>query len=118
MSYILQVDEGTPKCVYVKMVAVKHAHSEGVLCAIEEAMANVNGWKDKLIATGSDGASVTIGKNKSVTALLKRDVPHLIKMHCVNHRLELGALDAIKDRDAEMFADIKSLLLRLHKHYH
>ncbi|XP_060562819.1 zinc finger protein 862-like [Ruditapes philippinarum] len=39
-------------------------------------------------------------------------------MHCVNHRLELGALDAIKDRDAEMFSDIKSLLLRLHKHYH
>lgn len=116
--HFLQVEEGSPKCVYVKMVPVKHANAEGVLGAIEQAMTSVVGWKDKLIATGSDGASVNIGKNKSVTALLKRDVPQLIKMHCVNHRLELGALDAIKDRDAEMFSDIKSLLLRLHKHYH
>ena len=44
------------------------------------------GWKEKLIATGSDGASVNIGKHNSVTALLKKDTPELIVMHCVNHR--------------------------------
>lgn len=75
------------------------------------------GWKQKLIATGSDGASVNLGKHRSVTALLKIEVPELIPVHCVNHRLELGALDAIKDRDAEMFSNIKTVLLLLHKHY-
>ena len=39
-------------------------------------------------------------------------------MHCVSHRLELGALDAMKECDAKVFADLKSVLLNLHKHYH
>ena len=100
------------------MAAVEHAHAEGVLAAIEEAMSEVEGWKDKLIATGCDGASVNMGKNHSVTALLKRDVPHLIAMHCVSHRLELGVLDALKERESVIFSDIKAALLHLHKHYH
>lgn len=100
------------------MEAVQHAHSEGVLGAIEEAMSGVENWKNKLIATGSDGASVNLGKNHSVTALLKKDVPHLVVMHCVNHRLELAVLSALKNKEAAVFADIKSVLLLLHKHYH
>lgn len=39
-------------------------------------------------------------------------------MHCVCHRLELGALDAMKERDNKIFSDLKSVLLNLHKHYH
>ncbi|XP_014669372.1 PREDICTED: uncharacterized protein LOC106810507 [Priapulus caudatus] len=118
LVYARVIEDGVPKCVYVKMKAVEHAHAEGVLGAIEGAMSNIEGWKDKLIATGCDGASVNLGKHHSVTALLKRDVPHLIAMHCVNHRLELGVLDALKERDSVIFSDIKSALLHLHKHYH
>lgn len=81
-------------------------------------MPSVPGWKDKLIATGSDGAKVNIGRHHSVTALLKQDVPLLIPIHCVNHRQKLGPLHAIKNREAAIFPDIKSVLLYLHKHYH
>lgn len=37
------------------------------------------------------------GSQGGVTALLKADVPHLIAVHCVAHRLELSILDVIKD---------------------
>ena len=76
------------------------------------------GWKEKLIATGSDGASVNIGKNKSVTSLLKKDLPHLVVIHCVNHRLELAVLDALKKKHFAVFGSIKSVLRLLYKHYH
>lgn len=75
-------------------------------------------WKHRLIATGSDGASVNMGKTRSITAFLKRDIPHLIPMHCVNHRLELAVLDAIRNRNGQLLADIKSMLVMIHKHYH
>lgn len=116
--YAQVVVEGVPHCVYIKTQPVEHAHAEGVLGAIETAMSSVDDWKNKLIATGCDGANVNMGKRHSVIAFLKRDVPLLIPIHCDSHRLELGALDATKDRDAAMFSDKKSVLLYLHKHYH
>ena len=62
----------------MKMAAVEHAHTEGVLASIEGFMSGIEGWKDKLIATGCDGASVNMGK-------IKRDVPQLIAMYCVSN---------------------------------
>lgn len=82
--YARAVDAGVPKNVFVKINSAEHAHDES-------------------IATGSDGASVNYGKPHSVAKLLKDQVSHLVAMHCVNHRLELGALDAMKDRDAKVF---------------
>lgn len=119
--FFFQIVHGIPQNLYVNVEPVEHAHAEGVLGAIEKSMASVDpgwNWKEKLVATGSDGASVNLGKHKSVTALLKKEVPHLIAMHCVSHRLELGALDAMKQRDAQIFSDLKSVLMMIHKHYH
>ena len=100
------------------MQAVEHANAVGILKGIEDAMSFDPDWKNKLIATGSDGASVNIGKNHSVTALLKKDVPQLIAMHCVNHRLELSVLDALKKKNSDVFSKIKKVLHLLYNHYH
>ncbi|XP_041372858.1 zinc finger protein 862-like [Gigantopelta aegis] len=119
--YARVVEQGVPHNVFVKIHAVEHAHAEGILGAFETAMDSVDpgwDWKQKLITTGSDGASVNLGKRHSVAKLLKDQVPHLFAMHCVSHRLELGAIDAMKQRDGKMFQDLKSVLMNLHKHYH
>ncbi|XP_056001881.1 zinc finger protein 862-like [Ostrea edulis] len=119
--YARFVDNGVPKVLYVKIQDVEHAHAAGVLEAIEKSLDGIQEewtWKEKLIATASDGANVNIGRKNSVVALLKNDVPHLLSMHGVCHRLELGTLDTMKARDAKIFADLKSVLLNLHKHYH
>ena len=50
----------------------------------------------KLVAMGSDGASVMLGKKSGVLALLKEQQPSLIGVHCSAHRLELCYKDAMK----------------------
>ena len=44
----------------------------------------------------SDGASVMLGKNNGVAAILKREIPHLYEQHCVAHREDLAFEDAWK----------------------
>lgn len=45
-----------------------------------------------------------MGKRNSLTNIVKDEVPHLIIMHCINHRIELAALGAIKEHDVLHFA--------------
>lgn len=47
--------------------------------------------KSKMVAMGSDGANVMIGKKNGVVALLKKTHPTLINVHCIAHRLALAA---------------------------
>lgn len=51
-------------------------------------------WKEKLIGAGCDGASVNLGVNDSVATRLRENRPYVRTVHCVAHRLELGALVA------------------------
>ena len=53
-------------------------------------------FKKKLVAPRSDGASVMLGKNNRVIALLQAIQPATIAVHCSEHRLELAYKDAIK----------------------
>lgn len=51
------------------------------------------------IASAADGASVNFGKDNGVLPLLtnRMDMPWLIKIHCIAHRLELALKDAFED---------------------
>ena len=53
-------------------------------------------FKKKLVALGSDGASVMLGKNNGVIALLKAIQSATLPVHCSAHRLELAYKDTIK----------------------
>ena len=50
----------------------------------------------KLVALGSDGASVMLGHNAGVFALLKQKQPALIAVHCCGHHLEFAYKDTVK----------------------
>ena len=63
--------------------------------AFEEA--GIDDWKDRLVGFGSDGAAVNVGCRNGVAAQLLRDIPYLISIHCVVHRLEMGVTKAIKE---------------------
>ena len=56
----------------------------------------------------SDGASVMLGKNNGVAAILKREIPHLYEQHCVAHREDLAVEDAWKE--LSLMQDIETLL--------
>ena len=51
-----------------------------------------------------------------MAALLKQEVSHLIAIHCVAHRLELGELNAMRENNR--LHRLQNLLQFLHKQYH
>ncbi|XP_067029584.1 zinc finger protein 862-like [Acropora muricata] len=55
-------------------------------------------------------------RQNGVLKKIKDDVPHLIEMHCVAHRLELAILDAFKGES--ILTELKDLLQGIYKHYH
>ena len=57
-----------------------------------------------------------VGDMGGVYALLKRDIPHLIKVHCIAHLLELAFSDTVKA--VPQLEEAKDMLQGIWKHYH
>ena len=70
----------------------------------------------KTVGFGADDASVMIGQRGGVSALIKRDVKHLVTIHCVAHRLELALKVTVKA--TAYLGTVEKLLLNLYKFYH
>ena len=79
---------------FIGMVEVKEGTASAIMAALEKVCNNCGVNLKKLVAFGSDGASVMIGRHRGVTALLKAEVPWLLANHCVAHRLALAAAQA------------------------
>ncbi|XP_065678256.1 zinc finger protein 862-like [Hydra vulgaris] len=64
-------------------------------------------YKNKLVSATSDGASVNLGMYNGVLTQMKNNRTWLVKMHCVNHRLELAIKDSARNivqyRDCDQF---------------
>ncbi|XP_070559090.1 zinc finger protein 862-like isoform X2 [Ptychodera flava] len=118
LVYCRILDKGYPRDILVGLEDLQHAHADGVFDAIGRAMQSFAGenWLDKLVAAGSDGASVNLGNHDSVRTRLQQGRDYIVAIHCVAHRLELGVLDAIKNNN--MMQTIQDLLKKLYKHYH
>ena len=118
LLFVRYLNNGLPVNRFLTVQSVKHANADGILQAIDNGFnyANVINWKDGLVGFGADGASVMMGRQNGVLKKIKDDVPHLIEMHCVAHKLELAILDAFKDES--ILTELKDLLQRIYKHYH
>ena len=68
------------------------------------------------MAIATDGASVNTGKNSGVVKRLRDDVPHLVGVHCMAHRLKLSLNDAPKK--VALLKITNQLLLSLNLFYH
>ena len=78
--------------------------ASGVIKSIDEALnlvgVGIDQQKNKLVNINLDGASVNMGICNGVTTQLQtRFGPHLTKVHCINHQLELAIVDLRKDSD-------------------
>ena len=73
-------------------------------------------WKKKLVAVGSDGAAVMVGCRSGVVTRLTEDMPHVIGVHCMAHRLELSFKDAVSGNTCHKKLD--GLLMGLYSFYH
>ena len=115
--YTRIVKDGHVREFFTSLEDIQHANAEGVFQAVERALLKEEpNWKDKIIGAGSDGASVNIGRNNSVATRIKDGRPYVVFPQCVAHRLELGALEAVKEN--HLMGVIHDILKRVHKHYH
>ena len=121
IMYLRLIENGRPVTKYFSIQALERGNAEGILNAIDHAFEKElnfehNQWCEKVVGFGSDGASVMVGHRGGVSALIKRGIPHLMSIHCIAHRLELGIKGTIKD--VVYHGVVDQLLLNLYKFYH
>ena len=115
--YVHYLKDGEPVNTFVGLRPCPNAKAPGITEAVNSAMSDVcDTWKEKVVAIGTDGAAVMAGKVGGVFALLKHDIPHLIKVHCIAHGLELAFADTVKA--IPELEEAKSMLQGIWKHYH
>lgn len=115
--YVCFLKDGGVVNTFVGLKSCSDAKAPGITEAVNSAMTDVcENWKEKAVALGSDGASVMVGDMGGVYALLKRDIPHLIKVHCIAHLLELVFSDTVKA--VPQLEEAKDTLQGIWKHYH
>ncbi len=92
--------QAQPVTFFLDLVELVDATSDGIATALLQCL-DSHGLTEQILAEcfisfASDGASVMLGKNNGVYALLKGKFRSLIGWHCLNHRLELSVHDAVK----------------------
>ena len=112
--YVCHLIDGELVNSFVSLKACENSKEPGIKAAIDSAMAELyRDWKDKTVALGADGAAVMLGEKSGVYALLKHEIPHVIKLHCIAHRLELSFANTVP-----ILQETKEMLQGLWKQYH
>ena len=115
--YVCHLVEGETVNTFAGLKECVNSKADGIKAAVDSVMEDIcDGWKNRAVAMGSDGAPVMLGDRGGVFALLKQEIPHLIKVHCIAHRLELAFADTLLA--VPEFKDIKDMLQGIWKQYH
>ena len=100
--YVRVCHNGNPRTMFVYSAQVARGQATNIMDAIERSITEnlMAKWDftKTLVALGSDGASVMHGTERGVAALLRKDAPGLVAVHCYGygHRLELAFKDVIE----------------------
>ena len=72
-------------------------------------------WPGRMepLSLASDGASVMVGKNRGMSALLKKGNPRMINVHCICHQLALACGDT--NKQVQCMLTIECLLVDILK---
>ncbi|XP_041377598.1 zinc finger protein 862-like [Gigantopelta aegis] len=114
--YARYIKDKTPVTKFLQMIEMPDGKAETIYDRVTKFCNEIElNYKDKLVAIGSDGASVMLGKKGGVVALFKRDIPWLISNHCVAHRLALAVSQSANR--ITYLKNFKATLLQLWKFY-
>jgi hypothetical protein len=100
---------------FLDMPIVNQADAENITNACLNSLDNFNLDISRCVAFCSDNASVMIGKNAGMLALLQRKRKHIYGMGCVCH---LSSLTAKAGRKALKHFDPEEFLIDLYYHFH
>lgn len=82
---------------FLSLITLENCDANGIVNALKEELSRLKLNIKKLIAIGTDNASVMVGVNNGIYAKLKMDVPGLILIRCVCHSLQLAVSHASKE---------------------
>lgn len=93
IAFIQYFDEGVKtKFLFASNVLEDSdsANSEALYKVIKRELTSRGIDLNKLVGIVTDGASVMVGKKEGLTTKLKRDVPKVVSVHCICHKLALS----------------------------
>ena len=92
--------------VFTKFIFVENvlkesnsANAETIHRVLKDKLKELGIDYEKLASMSSDGASVMMGKTGGLAARLRKDLPALVNIHCVCHRLALACASSSKEID-------------------
>ena len=81
-----------------RLKAYENSKAPRIKVAVESAMGEVcRDWKEKRVSLGADGTNVILGERNGVYGLLRQEIPRIIKVHRIAHRLELSFADTLSE---------------------
>ena len=122
MFFLRYVEDGMPIVKFAASVHVERSDSASILSAMQKAISHYmkvpcNVFFSKLVGLGCDGASNMTGQRNGLIALLKKEQPSVVVVHCFAHRLDLAIKDASKSISLHEKV-VATLLMGLYYFYH
>ena len=97
--YMRYITEGTVAESYVGVEELPNETADGYITALNSLSERLRinlFHKGKVVGLATDRARTMLGCHDDVAAKLTKDIPHLVVIHCVAHRLPLTVLDSLK----------------------
>ena len=86
---------------FVGYVPLKEQNAEAIATAIKKKLADMGLNLGKMVGQGYDGASVMSGRENGVQALIRREYPNALFIHCQSHCLNLSIRSSSNIREVQ-----------------
>lgn len=99
--YVRTCDKGNIKVNFSLIKNVPRGDAATICEVMKDGMKNLaEDYSEKLVATGTDGASSMLGAKSGAVQRLRESVdrPYIVGVHCNGHKLELSFKDSIKEK--------------------
>ncbi|MCO5596642.1 hypothetical protein L7F22_050710 [Adiantum nelumboides] len=105
VNYLRNGGKGDNHVVFVRLLKTDDGGAEAKHDALIKLLKEMGLCSQKLASLATDGCSVMIGCKSGLMARLKAEIPHLLSVHCLAHRENLAASQAISSFPELVYLD-------------
>lgn len=107
--------KGCVVSTFLKLLEIESGNATTIVESVKAILADFGLDLQKMRGIGTDNASVMVGKDNGVYALLKREIPHLILIPCSCHSMQLALSHSCKE---ELPAHLDFIFSETHNWFH
>ncbi|MCO5581667.1 hypothetical protein L7F22_035556 [Adiantum nelumboides] len=105
VNYLRNGGKGDNHVVFVRLLKTDDGGAEAKHDALIKLLKEMGLYSQKLASLAIDGCSVMIGCKSGLIARLKAEIPHLLSVHCLAHRENLAASQALSSFPELVYLD-------------